>query len=371
MISILKRFVAKPISIASIAQKKTFTTSSITRNTCKMSIPTTQYGFVYNKSSGLTLNKSIPVASAGVGQLLMKVDSVGLCHSDLHVIYEGLDCGDNYVMGHEIAGTVVDVGPEVDRWNVGDRVAAVGPNGCGGCRACRDGIENVCKHSFGNWYGLGSDGGYQQYLLVQKPRNLVKIPDNVPSDVAAASTDAVLTPYHAIKMAGVGPTSKVLIVGAGGLGCNAVQVAKAFGAHVTILDKKERARAEAVKFGADVAHESLPLSTEPGSFDACLDFVSVQATFDICQKFCAPKGCIIPAGLGAPKLTLDLADLDLREIRILGTFWGTATDLEEVFDLVGKGLVKPMVRAAKLEELPDYIEKLRKNEYEGRIVFNP
>ncbi|CAK9436413.1 uncharacterized protein LODBEIA_P09710 [Lodderomyces beijingensis] len=336
-----------------------------------MSIPATQYGFVYTKASGLTLNKNIPVQQPGIGQLLLKIDAVGLCHSDLHVIYEGLDCGDNYVMGHEIAGTVADVGPEVDDWSVGDRVAAVGPNGCGNCSFCRGDAENVCKRAFGDWFGLGNDGGYQQYLIVQRPRNLVKIPDNVPSGIAAASTDAVLTPYHAIKMAKLTPASKVLIVGAGGLGANAVQIAKTFGAHVTVLDKKDKARAEALKFGADAALESLPAHTEAGSFDVCFDFVSVQATFDICQKYCQPRGIIVPVGLGAPKLTIDVADLDLREIKILGSFWGTTTDLEEVFELVSKGIVKPNVRSAKLEELPVYLEKLKKNEYEGRMVFHP
>ncbi|KAI3406434.2 SPC98 [Candida oxycetoniae] len=332
-----------------------------------MSIPVTQYGFVYNKSTGLNLNKNLPVQSPGVGQVLLKVDAVGLCHSDLHVIYEGLDCGDNYVMGHEIAGTVADVGPEVENCSVGDRVAALGPNGCGDCRICRSGAENDCKRSFANWFGLGVDGGYQQYLLVSKPRNLVRIPDNVSSEVAAAATDAVLTPYHALKMTKIGPSSNILIIGAGGLGINAVQIAKAFGAHVTVLDKKEKARALVKKYGADVVLESLPASTETGIFNACFDFVSVQSTFEICQKYCEPRGCIVPVGLGSPKITLDLADLDLREIRICGSFWGTANDLEEVFALIGKGMIKPMVQSAKLEELPQYIEKLRKNEYEGRV----
>ena len=87
---------------------------------------------------------------------------------------------------------------------------------------------------------MGYNGGYEQFLLVKRPRNLVKIPDNVTSEEAAAITDAVLTPYHAIKSAGVGPASNILIIGAGGLGGNAIQVAKAFGAKVTVLDKRIR-----------------------------------------------------------------------------------------------------------------------------------
>ncbi|KAI5950911.1 hypothetical protein KGF54_003985 [Candida jiufengensis] len=335
-------------------------------------IPSTQYGFLYQRASGLNLKTDLPVHKPQTGQLLIKIDAVGLCHSDLHVIYEGLDCGDNYVMGHEIAGTVCELGPgDNSGYKIGDRVAAVGPNGCGACKFCRDSLDNVCKKAFGDWYGLGSDGGYQQYLLIKKPRNLVKIPDNVNSDLAAASTDAILTPYHAIKMANVKPNSNILIIGAGGLGGNAIQIAKAFGAKITVLDKKQEAREEAKKYGAQNVYETLPNSIQPGSFESCFDFVSVQQTFDICQKYCEPKGKIIPVGLGAPELKFNVADLDLREIQILGSFWGTSTDLEEVFELVGSKTVVPKVKAVGLKELPVYIEKLRKNQYEGRVVFNP
>ncbi|EMG48889.1 adh NAD-dependent alcohol dehydrogenase [Candida maltosa Xu316] len=336
-----------------------------------MSIPSTQYGFFYTKEKGLTLKQDLPVPKPAAGQLLMKVDAVGLCHSDLHVIYEGLDCGDNYVMGHEIAGTVAALGAEVDGFAVGDRVACVGPNGCGICKHCLKGEDNVCKKAFGDWFGLGSDGGYEEYLLVRRPRNLVKIPDNVTTEEAAAITDAVLTPYHAIKVAGVGPTTNLLIVGAGGLGGNAIQVAKAFGATVTVLDKKDKAREQAKSLGADNVYDELPSSVEPGSFDVCIDFVSVQATYDLCQTYCEPKGIIIPVGLGASSLSINLGDLDLREIRVLGSFWGTSLDLREAFELAAQGKVKPIVAHAELKELPEYLEKLKKGAYEGRVVFHP
>lgn len=79
----------------------------------------------------------------------------------------------------------------------------------------------------------------------------------------------------------------------------------------------------------------------------------------------------MPVGLGAPNLSFNLGDLALREIRILGSFWGTTNDLDDVLKLVSEGKVKPVVRSAKLKELPEYIEKLRNNAYEGRVVFNP
>ena len=200
---------------------------------------------------------------------------------------------------------------------------------------------------------------------------MVKIPDNVTSEEAAAITDAVLTPYHAIKSAGVGPASNILIIGAGGLGGNAIQVAKAFGAKVTVLDKKDKARDQAKAFGADQVYSELPDSVLPGSFSACFDFVSVQATYDLCQKYCEPKGTIVPVGLGATSLNINLDDLDLREINVKGSFWGTLMDLREAFELAAQGKVKPNVAHAPLSELPKYMEKLRAGGYEGRVVFNP
>ncbi|KAK6871698.1 NAD-dependent alcohol dehydrogenase [Candida tropicalis] len=336
-----------------------------------MAIPATQTGFFFTKEQGLKYRTDIPVPKPQAGQLLMKVNAVGLCHSDLHVIDKELECGDNYVMGHEIAGTIAELGPEVVGFKVGDRVACVGPNGCGVCKHCLTGNDNVCKTAFLDWFGLGADGGYEEYLLVRRPRNLVKVPDNVSIEAAAAITDAVLTPYHAVKTAKIKPTSNVLVVGAGGLGGNGIQIVKAFGGKVTVLDKKQKARDQAKKLGADEVYDELPASIEPGSFDVCLDFVSVQATYDICQKYCEPKGIIIPVGLGAPKLAIDLADLDLREITVTGTFWGTANDLREAFELVSQGKIKPVVSHAPLKELPDYIEKLKKGAYEGRVVFHP
>lgn len=334
------------------------------------SIPKTQYGFKFDRAiMNLKLVKDMPVAVPTSNQILLKVEAAGLCHSDLH-IFDGLDCGDDYVMGHEIFGLVAKLGDEVLNFKVGDRVAAFGPNSCGLCSNCRSGIDNDCT-SPPQWLGLGTDGGYQQYMLVRNPRNLVKVPDEVDSAAAAAITDAMLTPYHAIKTAGLNPASRALFVGAGGLGSTAVQIAKAFGAHVTVVDKKALALELVKAYGADEVYTELPAGTKPASFDACLDFVSVQSTFDMCQKYVKNHGIVIPVGLGATNLTFDLADLALREVHILGCFWGSSSDLEECFELARKGKVVPKVTSVPLLELPQSIEKLKRGEITGRIIHIP
>lgn len=333
-------------------------------------IPKTQYGFKFDKSlSNIRLVENLPVQQPSSNQVLLKIEAAGLCHTDLHLL-DGFDAGDNYVMGHEIFGLVASKGEDVKHLELGDRVAAFGPNSCGVCSMCRQGYDNDCLKT--EWLGLGNDGGYQQYLLVRNPRNLIKVPQEVSDPaVAAVITDAMLTPYHAIKMANLTPAKKALFIGAGGLGSTGVQIAKLFGAHVTVLDTKKSALELAKQFGADEVFTELPATTEQGTYDVCLDFVAIQKTFDICQKYIKSHGTIIPVGLGATHLSFDLGDLALREIRVLGSFWGTSNDITECYDLVKQGKIHPKVTSFPLKELPECIEKLKKGDVSGRMVLIP
>lgn len=333
-------------------------------------IPKTQYGFRFDRSiKNVRLVEDLPVHSPATNQVLLKVEAAGLCHSDLHV-FEGLDVGDKYVMGHEIYGSVALKGDDVSHLEVGDKVAAFGPNACGVCTMCRLGHDNDCERM--EWYGLGKDGGYQEYLLVKDPRNLIKVPSEIDNPaVSAVITDAMLTPYHAIKMAELNPAKKALFIGAGGLGSTAVQVAKLFGSHVTVVDKKQSALDLAKSFGANEVYTELPESIAPRSFDVCLDFVAVQKTFELCQKYIKSHGTIIPVGLGATHLSFDLGDLALREIRVLGSFWGTSNDLVECYELVRQGKIHPKVTTFPLKQLPECIEKLKKGDVSGRMVLIP
>uniref|UniRef100_A0A0L0NX94 Secondary alcohol dehydrogenase n=1 Tax=Candidozyma auris TaxID=498019 RepID=A0A0L0NX94_CANAR len=333
-------------------------------------IPKTQYGFKFDKLlNNIRLVENLPVQTPSSNQVLLKIEAAGLCHTDLHLL-DGFDAGDNYVMGHEIFGLVALKGEEVSHLELGDKVAAFGPNSCGVCSMCRQGYDNDCLKT--EWLGLGNDGGYQQYLLVKNPRNLIKVPSEVSDPaVAAVITDAMLTPYHAIKMAELTPAKKALFIGAGGLGSTGVQIAKLFGSHVTVLDTKPAALELAKQFGADEVYTELPSDTKPGSFDVCLDFVAIQKTFEVCQMFVKPHGTIIPVGLGATHLSFDLGDLALREVRVLGSFWGTSNDITECYELVKEGKIHPKVTTFPLKELPECIERLKRGDVSGRMVLIP
>ncbi|CDK24134.1 unnamed protein product [Kuraishia capsulata CBS 1993] len=335
----------------------------------------TQAGYIFKKGAGHIVKAEVPIPKPTGAQSLLRVKAAGMCHSDLHVIGETLEVPtDGYVLGHEIAGELVEIGDSVNPevFKVGGRYAVHGLNSCGSCEMCRTGHDNDCTGNESKWYGLGISGGYQQYLLVPNSHHLLPIPDNVSYEVAAATSDAVLTPYHAIKNSGVTPSSKVLMFGLGGLGSNALQILKAFGAYVVAVDVKPASKAIADEFKADEFYTDISQSSwKPASFDYCFDFVSLQVTFDICQKYIKSHGTIFPVGLGSSKLTFDLGNLALREVKIVGNFWGTSQEQIEAMELVSSGRVKPQVHTTELENLPESLEKLEEGKINGRLVMLP
>ncbi|KAA8917733.1 hypothetical protein TRICI_000120 [Trichomonascus ciferrii] len=334
-----------------------------------MTIPTKQKGYVYDSDKGKLEMREIPVPQPKPNQVLLKVEGGGMCHSDLHII-----CGDNplpgkYVMGHEIAASVVLTGAGVDesRYPKGKLFAFYGPNGCGSCSNCRKGYDNQCQ-THKNYYGLGIDGGYQEYIVAD-PRNLIPVPDGVSAPVAAATTDAVLTPYHAARRAGITTGDTVLVFGLGGLGINAVQVAKYLGAKVIACDLREEQCKKARSLGADVTYVNLPES--PLNVDVVLDVVGHRDTFYLAQKHVRPRGKIVPVGLASTVLEINQHPASQREIEIISTFWGTSAELMECLDLVAKGVVNPQVETCHLEDVHDILHKLEHNKIKSRTVIVP
>ncbi|CUM63799.1 uncharacterized protein PRCAT00001383001 [Priceomyces carsonii] len=342
-----------------------------------MTIPDTQlaYGFKFGKK---TIQKydNWPVLRPGAGEVLVKVEAAGLCQSDLHILYaQEKHVPKEFVMGHEIAGQIVEVGKEgvPNQYKVGLRVAVSIANYCGICENCRSGADNNCLNSR-TAYGLSMNGGFQQYLLVKNLKGLIPIPENVSYEDAAVASDAVLTPFHAIQNAreGLLPTSKVLVVGLGGLGLNAIQILHNFGCHIVAVDVKKDSEDLAKKFGAAEFYQDLTLSNHPKeSFDVCFDFCGLQETFDLCEAYTKQRGIILPVGLGRYKLTVRHYELARREIKILYSFGGTTLESVECMKWISEGRIKPVTTSVPMEELPNYLLKLAKGVIRGRVVFQP
>ena len=248
----------------------------------------------------------------GPGQVRIKIAGAGLCHSDLHVLHAGAAWPFfGGTVGHEGAGVVDELGPDVEGLAVGDSVIVNLMWACGRCRACAEGRDNACavagrRTMFPTTPGLGPDGAMADYMLVGA-RHL-ELLDGLDPVTAAPLADAALTPMHAINSARdrLTPGSTVVVIGLGGLGHLGVQIlAATTAARIIALDADDTRLAPALEHGA-----SLALKSEPGfaarileetagyGADVVIDFVGVQPTVDLAAQVVAPEGVIRFVGLG-------------------------------------------------------------------------
>jgi len=280
-------------------------------------------------------------------QILVKVQSVGVCHSDVHVwegYYEGIsgqqlkttDRGVKYPLtpGHEIAGIVESLGEQVEGFSKYEKVLVYPWVGEGMCPACKIGQENLCDKP--RSLGIYSDGGYAEYVLVPNYKYLVKIGDDMDTDISAPLACAGLTAYGAIKNANLKPDDNVVIVGTGGLGLMAIQLAKAVtGARIIAMDIDDKKLEVAKKEGADIIVNSkkedpvkaiMELTGKLGA-DAVIDFVNATKTVETDMQFLRRRAKLLLVGLFGGELKLSLVTMPTRAYKIIGSYTGSLEDL--------------------------------------------
>ncbi|MGA9153544.1 MAG: alcohol dehydrogenase [Candidatus Nitrosopolaris sp.] len=325
-------------------------------------------------------------------QVLVKVLSEGVCHSDVHVwegYYEGLDGqplktterGVKYPLtpGHEIAGTVESLGEQAEGFNKNEKVLVYPWIGEGLCPACRIGEENLCDKP--RSLGVYTDGGYAQYALVPSYKYLVKIGDDMDMDTSAPLSCAGLTSYGAVKNAGLKPDDNVVVVGTGGLGLMAIQLAKTLtGANIIAMDLDDQKLDVAKKNGANITINSKkedPVKaimevTDNLGADAVLDFVNASATVETDMKFLRRRARLVLVGLFGGELKLGLVSMPTRAYRIIGSYTGTIKDLIELVSLAKRGVIKPVVsNRFKLDQATQALSMLKNGKILGRGVINP
>ena len=325
-------------------------------------------------------------------QILVKVQSVGVCHSDVHVwegYYEGIggqplkttDRGVKYPVtpGHEIAGIVEGLGDQVEGFSKNERVLIYPWIGEGLCPACRIGEENLCDKP--RSLGIYNDGGYAQYVLVPSYRYLVKIGNDMDTDTSAPLACAGLTSYGAVKNANLKPDENVVVVGTGGLGLMAIQLAKAVtGAKIIAMDIDDQKLDVAKKNGADIAINSkkedpvkaiMELTDKLGA-DAVLDFVNASKTVETDMQFLRRRARLVLVGLFGGELKLGLVTMPTRAYRLIGSYTGTLGDLIELVSLAERGVIKPVVsNRFKLDQATEALTMLTEGKIIGRGVINP
>ena len=351
-----------------------------------------------NPNEPLTISESETPIPRG-NQVLVKVRSVGVCHSDLHLWEGGYDLGDGQIMkvtdrgvkypvtpGHEIVGTVEKIGDGVSGTSIGDEVLVFPWIGCGECPACMEGDENLCDTP--KSMGVFQDGGYSDYTLVPHFKYLAKL-DGVDPDAATSLACSGLTAYNAVKKANMHSPEYLVIVGAGGLGLMAIQIAKAITkAKIICIDNDDKKFDTAKKMGADfVVNTSVTgsISTGVGSptdkiisicngkgADSVIDFVNAPQTVKVGLGSLRKRGNLVLVGLFGGSLELSLVTIPLKSITIRGVYTGNYSDMVELLDLARKGIIDPVIsKKYTLDEASNALEDLRARKIIGRAVINP
>jgi len=324
-------------------------------------------------------------------QVLIKVESAGVCHSDIHLWdggYEGpagqfmkaTDRGVKYPLtpGHEVAGVVESMGEEVEGFTKNDKVLVFPWIGEGLCPACRVGEENLCDKP--RSLGVYNDGGYAEYVLVPNYKYLARIND-LNTDVSAPLSCSALTAYGAIKNAQLKPNDNVVIVGAGGLGLMGIQLAKGIsGARIISMDVNDDKLKVAKQSGADVTINSKsedPVKavmelTDNLGVDAVIDFVNASASVQTDMQILRRRARVVLVGLFGGALQLNLVTMPTRAYKLIGSYTGSMTDMIELVSLARRGIIKPLIsNKFKLDQATEALDMLKKGKIIGRGIINP
>lgn len=317
--------------------------------------------------------QEVPTPVPGAGELLVRVTACGVCHTDLHYIDHGVPTFKSppLVLGHEVSGTVAGVGPEVSGWETDARILLPAVYGCGRCRMCRTGRENICERMV--MFGNNVDGGYAEYMLAPA-KDALLLPDAIPLVEGAIIADAVTTPYHAVVNRGrVQPGDHVVVYGCGGIGLNLIQIAAAMGARVIAVDVLDAKLEWAKKLGAaqtinpaqvERVDKAVRKATEGGA-DVAFEAIGIPQTQEQALASIRTGGRFVVVGFSAESMKLDSGRTMYRELEIIGSLGCRAVDYPRVLSLVehGKIKLKELVTAQyPLEEINQAFDALRRGE---------
>jgi NAD+-dependent secondary alcohol dehydrogenase Adh1 len=317
----------------------------------------------------------------GPNDVIVKIGGAGLCRTDLHIIegqwQEKSGVTLPYILGHENAGWVHEVGSAVENVSPGDTVIVHPLVTCGYCRACRAGDDMHCVNSV--FPGISTDGGFAGFLKTGA-RAVIKLdPSLHPADIAALA-DAGLTAYHAVKKAvsTLYPGTRVVVIGAGGLGHIGIQSLKALTpAEIIVVDRSEQALELARDLGAD---HSVPVDgnqvtvvqelTDGRGAEAVIDFVAEGGSFEYGIPMLQRAGNYYIVGYGSD-LKIPAIDVISTEINFIGNLVGTYNDLAELMTLTAQGKVTLHTTTYLLDAALEAIDDLDHGRLRGRGIFIP
>lgn len=321
----------------------------------------------------------------GPDDVAIEIKYCGVCHSDLHIAQN--DLGNTrypIVPGHEIAGVVTAVGANVTRFKAGDRVG-VGcmVDSCRTCASCEEGLEQYCVPGMTQTYGSAdpkgaevgqkiTQGGYSDRITVDQ-NYVLRIPDSLPLDAAAPLLCAGITTYSPLRTWGVGPGSKVAVVGLGGLGHMAVKLAAAMGAEVTVLSTSDRKKADAERMGAKhflINSDAAAMQAAAEKFDLIINTVS--ATHEIAGhlNLLARDGTMVMLGLSTEGMPVFALPLLWRRRRVAGSLIGGIRETQEMLDFCAEHDIACDIEVIAPSQINEAYARMQKSDVRYRFVLD-
>ncbi|WP_222129280.1 NAD(P)-dependent alcohol dehydrogenase [Kocuria rosea] len=318
--------------------------------------------------------------AVGPNDVLIEIAYAGICHSDIHTVNG--DWGPQpypLVPGHEIVGTVAEIGPEVTGHAVGDRIG-VGcmVNSCGQCTNCRNGDEQYCAEGMVPTYG-GADrdgtitqGGYSTHVVVDAGF-VLSVPESLDVAAAAPLLCAGITTYSPLRRWNAGPGRKVAVVGLGGLGHLAVKIAAAMGAEVTVLSQSLKKKEDGLRLGAEHYYAtSDPATFEQlaGSFDLVLNTVSAVIDVDAYLSLLTVDGALVNVGAPAEPLSLNVFSLIGGRRTYAGSMIGGIAETQEMLDFCAEHGIVPETELISADRVNEAYERVLASDVRYRFVID-
>jgi len=309
-------------------------------------------------------------------QVVVEVEACGVCHRDL------IDRGGGVpfmtlpiTLGHEAAGRVVAIGPDVTMWQVGDQVATLHRDSCGACERCVEGEVTLCQDGGFHVLGIMADGGYATHLTVPE-RALYAVPEQVPTAEAAILNCTYGTAFRGLRAGGCGPGRTVVITGAsGGVGSAAVEVASRMGARVVAVIRAVERTDYVTALGADVVvvdrGDGFHKAPETQNADMVLDCVG-EPTLNSSLRCLRLGGSVIFVGnITQERLSLNVGLVIVKALRIIGSSGAAPRDMADLIELRGDRPFAMAIEEISLTDAEAAQQRLRAGGVSGRLVLRP
>jgi alcohol dehydrogenase (NADP+) len=323
---------------------------------------------------------SITRREPGPHDVVIDIKFAGICHSDIHTVKaEWGQPNFPVVVGHEIAGVVTEVGPEVTKYKVGDH-GGVGcmVNSCGKCSSCKAGLEQYCKPGAIFTYnsidkdGTPTQGGYSQAIVVDE-NFVLRIPDSLPLDKAAPLLCAGVTLYSPLRHWKAGKDTRLAIIGLGGLGHMGVKLGAALGAEVSVLSQSLKKMEDGLRLGAShyyATSDRDTFRTLRGSFDLMLNTVSANLPLNDFVGLLDVDGTLVELGIPEHPMEVGAFPLALARRSLSGSNIGGIAETQEMLDFCAEHDVTPEIEVIDADYVNEAYERVLASDVRYRFVID-